>query len=150
MEPQGKVIVVTGASYGIGLEIARALVREGARVVFAARSLDKLQAEVERATASAGCAMAVQMDVTSTDSVSMAIQEVVERFGRIDAVINDAGNGGSLEFWASSGQDKTRELFDVHVLGAERVMRAVLPTMLAQRSGTLVNFASTVAWVPMP
>lgn len=147
MDPKGKVIVVTGASNGIGLEVARALVREGATVVFAARSLEKLEEEVARVGAGA---MAVRMDVTSSESVNAAVSRVIERLGRIDVLINNAGNGGNLGWWASADADQTRAMFDVHVLGAERVMRAVLPAMQRQRAGTIINFASTVAWVPMP
>jgi NADP-dependent 3-hydroxy acid dehydrogenase YdfG len=150
VELKDKVIVVTGASAGIGLEIAKSLVREGARVVFAARSLAKLDEEVRRAIVNGGTAMAVRMDVTSDASVATAIGAVLERFGRIDILINNAGNAGPMSLWASADPDATRNLFDVHVLGADRVMRAALPAMRRQGSGTIVNFASTVAWVPMP
>ena len=150
MEPKGKVILVTGASSGIGLAAARALVREGAHVVLAARSLDTLEAEAERLRRGGGTALAVAMDVTSDASVTAAVEAVVRRCGRIDAVINNAGNGGRLTFWATADPAATRTMFDVHVFGMERVTRAVLPHMLAQGGGTVVNIASTLAWVPMP
>lgn len=150
MKFRDKVIVVTGASYGIGCAVATALVHEGASVVFAARSADKLHQAVSRATAAGGVAMAVPMDVTSDESVAAAIAAVLQRFGRIDVVINNAGNGGRLDYWVSTSASATRDMFDVHVLGTERVMRAVLPSMLERGAGTIVNIASTVAWVPMP
>jgi short-subunit dehydrogenase len=150
MEPNGKVIVVTGASTGIGLASARALAREGASVVLAARSMDRLSAEADRIRAEGGTAMAVEMDVTSDASVAGAASAILGRFGRIDAVVNNAGNGGKLAFWASTDAAVTREMFEVHLFGMERVTRAVLPTMRDRGSGTIVNIASTVAWVPMP
>ena len=150
MEPKGKVILVTGASSGIGLAAARALVREGAHVVLAARSLDALEAEADRLRRGGGTALAVAMDVTSDTSVATAVETVVRRCGRIDAVVNNAGNAGRLTLWATADPASTRTLFDVHVFGMERVTRAVLPHMLAQGGGTVVNIASTLAWVPMP
>jgi short-subunit dehydrogenase len=150
MEPKDKVIVVTGASMGIGLAIARELAGTGARVVLAARSVDKLTAEADRICRDGGTAMAVEMDVTSDSSVASAVDEVLRRFGRIDVLVNNAGNGGKLGFWASTDRTATRAMFDVHVFGMERAARAVLPAMLAQGAGTIVNIASTVAWVPMP
>lgn len=147
MEPKGKVVIVTGASGGIGCAAAHALCQRGAHVVFAARSLDKLRAEVARA---GGTAMAVRMDVLDDASVAAAIEAVLARFQRIDAVINCAGNPGSLGLWSELQPDAMRALFDAHVFGMERVTRAVLPTLLAQGSGTIMNIASTVGWVPMP
>jgi NAD(P)-dependent dehydrogenase (short-subunit alcohol dehydrogenase family) len=150
MEPKGKVILVTGASSGIGLATARALAREGAQVVIAARSLAALEAEAERLRGGGATALAVAMDVTSDPSVAAAVEATVRRFGRIDAVVNNAGNAGRLTSWAAADPAATRRMFDVHVFGMERVTRAVLPHMLAQGGGTVVNIASTLAWVPMP
>ena len=150
MEPKGKVIIITGASSGIGLASARTLARAGARVVLAARSVDTLQTEAERLVQAGHTAVAEAMDVTCDGSVGAAVERVLQRFGRIDCVINFAGNGGKLALWHETAADHTRTMFDVHVFGAERVARAVLPTMLAQRSGTIVNIASTVGWVAMP
>lgn len=140
-------MLVTGASLGIGLEIARALAAEGCRVVFAARSLERLQA------AAAACgpgALAVQLDVTSDGSVASAVEHVVSRFGRIDVVVNNAGSGGGMARWRDSDAGAMRALFDVHVFGTERVMRAVVPLMARQGQGTIVNFSSTLGYVPMP
>jgi short-subunit dehydrogenase len=92
----------------------------------------------------------IAMDVTDDGSVERAVAEVLASAGRIDAVVNNAGNGGALGWWAQADPDAMRAMFDVHLFGAETVARAVLPTMLAQGSGMIVNIASTVAWVPMP
>jgi len=150
MQLQGKVILVTGASAGIGLAIAGALVREGAKVAFAARSIEKLDDAVEAATTNGGSALAVEMDVTNAASVIAGVAEVLRVYKRVDILANNAGNGGTLGLWAASDSAAVRDMFDVHVFGAERVTRAVLPAMLEQRAGVVMNFASTVAWVPMP
>jgi NAD(P)-dependent dehydrogenase (short-subunit alcohol dehydrogenase family) len=150
MKLNGRAVLVTGASSGIGLEIAGALVREGARVAFAARSMPKLRAAVEAATRTGGQALAVHMDVTDDASVTAAVAEVIRSFGGIDVLVNNAGNGGTLGLWAASDSAAVRAMFDTHVFGSERVTRAVLPAMLEQNHGVVVNFASTVAWVPMP
>jgi NADP-dependent 3-hydroxy acid dehydrogenase YdfG len=147
METKGKVVIVTGASGGIGCAAAHALCSKGAHVAFAARTLDKLEAEVARAH---GAAMAVRMDVLDEASVAAAVGAVLTRFGRIDAVVNCAGNPGALGLWTELEPNAMRTLFDTHVFGMERVTRAVLPAMLAQGSGTIMNIASTVGWVPMP
>jgi NADP-dependent 3-hydroxy acid dehydrogenase YdfG len=118
--------------------------------VLAARSIDTLRAEAERLTAGGATALAVPLDVTSDASVAAAVDEVLGRLGRIDAVVNNAGNAGRLSPWDRMDPAATRAMFDVHVFGMERVTRAVLPHMLARGSGTIVNIASTLAWVPMP
>jgi NAD(P)-dependent dehydrogenase (short-subunit alcohol dehydrogenase family) len=147
MKLRDKVVLVTGASQGIGLEIARALAREGARVVLAARSLERLE------VAARDCgpqALAVQLDVTRDDSVSAAVARITQELGPIDVLVNNAGNGGSMSRWCDSDAEVVRQMFDVHVLGAERMMRAVAPSMLRSGKGTIVNFSSTLGYVPMP
>ena len=149
MQLRNSVVIVTGASSGIGLDIARALLHEGARVAFAARSTERLARAVIE-TGEGARAVAVPLDVTDDASTAAAIAQVRDAFGRIDLLVNNAGNGGTLGLWSNSDSHSVRAMFDVHVFGAERMARAVLPTMLEQHSGVIVNFASTVAWVPMP
>lgn len=150
MQLRDSTAIVTGASSGIGLDIARALLREGARVAFAARSLDRLERAVADSSAGPNQAIAVRLDVTDDASVAAAVASVRHAFGRIDLLVNNAGNGGAVGWWSRADSASVRDMFDVHVFGAERVSRAVLPAMLEQRAGVIVNFASTVAWVPMP
>lgn len=150
MEPKGTVVLVTGASGGIGLACARELAKEGASVVLAARSRAVLDLEARALADSGATAFAVEMDVTSDASVAAGVTAVLDRFGRVDAVVNSAGNAGALGLWAEAPAEATRQMFDVHLFGPERIARAVLPSMLERRSGTIVNIASTVGWVPMP
>ena len=95
-------------------------------------------------------ALAVQLDVTQDASVSAAVAQVEAAFGRIDVVANNAGSGGGMRRWRDSEPGALREMFDVHVFGAERVMRAVVPIMARQGHGTIVNFSSTLGYVAMP
>ena len=151
MKLNDRVVLVTGASSGIGLEIAGALVREGAWVAFAARSMPKLRAAVEAATRGWR---------SGAGSEHGRYRRCVGRrcrrggspraFGRIDVLVNNAGNGGRSDSGPASDSAAVRAMFDTHVFGSERVTRAVLPAMLEQKHGVVVNFASTVAWVPMP
>lgn len=150
MKLEGKVVVVTGASCGIGRSIAHALVREKARVVFAARSTERLAAEVRQATQEGGDALAAPLDVASMSSVEAAVAQILAHYGRIDVVVNCAGNAGEMGLWAATAPEAVQALFEVHLFGTERVMRAVVPAMRRQGGGTIVNFASTLAWVPMP
>lgn len=147
MELADKVVLVTGASMGIGKEIAHALGREGCRVVLAARSLERLR---EEAKAIGPSAHAVQLDVTSDASVHACMEEIAARFGRLDVVVNNAGSGGPVQRWSATDADELRRTFEVHVFGSERVMRAAVPVMTRTGGGTVVNFASTLGYVAMP
>lgn len=131
-------------------EVARVAHLSEARVVFAARTLEVLTREAAAVVRAGGEALAVELDVTSDASVEAAIAASLRRFGRVDVVVNNAGNGGTMSLWADTPASAARDTFDVHLLGAERVMRAVLPAMRAQGGGTIVNVASTLGWVPMP
>jgi short-subunit dehydrogenase len=150
MEPKGNVVLITGASGGIGLACAQELAKEGASVVLAARSRFLLEREARALADTGATAMAVEMDVTDDASVIAGVAAALDRFGRIDAVVNSAGNAGALGLWADAPAEATRQMFDVHLFGPERVARSVLPSMLERKSGTIVNIASTVGWVPMP
>ncbi|MCB9764468.1 MAG: SDR family oxidoreductase [Alphaproteobacteria bacterium] len=145
-----KVIFITGASRGIGAASARQLAQRGARLVLGARTAAPLQAVADDIRDAGGEALAVPLDVTDPASVQAAVDVALARYGRIDVLINNAGNGGALGFLLDTDPDATRAMFEVHVFGAERMTRAVLPAMLAQGGGRVVNVVSTVGYVPMP
>ncbi len=147
MELAERVVLVTGASMGIGREIARALGREGCRVVLAARTVELLEQE---ARAIGPNAFPVRLDVTSDASVAACMEQLGRRFGRLDVVVNNAGSGGPVRRWAEAEADSVRRMFEVHLFGSERVMRAAVPLLRQAGGGTIVNFASTLGYVGMP
>jgi short-subunit dehydrogenase len=135
------VALVTGATSGIGLFASAALVKAGYRVVGTGRATTGIEPQ-------AGLTL-IDLDVTSDQSVAATVQGVVERFGRIDVLINNAGMGSSGATEESSlGQD--RHVFDVNVFGVMRMTKAVLPQMRAQGSGRIINVSSIFGFMPAP
>ena len=150
MKLAGTIVWITGSSQGIGAEAARQLAREGAHVVLSARGRARLEERAREIRAAGGEATVVELDVTDDASVRRAVDEVLQRHGRIDVLVNNAGNGGDLGLFVDGSSAATRAMFDVHLFGTERMTRAVLPSMLARGAGRIVNVVSTVAYVPMP
>jgi NADP-dependent 3-hydroxy acid dehydrogenase YdfG len=134
-----KVVVITGASSGLGEAAARHLARHGAKLVLGARRLDRLQALAEEL--SLGKDAAVQTDVTRFDQVKHLVDRTVQSHGRIDVIINNAGlmplsplERGKIEDW-----DRT---IDVNIKGVLYGIAAALPYMKAQLSGHIINVSS--------
>jgi short-subunit dehydrogenase len=135
----GKVAVITGASSGIGAEVARLLHAHGAIVILAARSLDKLEALAAELGESR--AMAAQLDVSDDSAVFTLFQQLYERYGKIDILINNAGFGWFEPVIAATGES-LRRMMDVNYFGVTNCTRAVLPFMLGRGAGHIVNVAS--------
>ena len=135
------VALVTGASSGIGKAAALALVDAGFEVVGTSRHASG----VTRADG----VTHVDLDVASDESVSTAVGRVIERFGRIDVLVNNAGIGsaGAAED-SSIAQDQS--VFDVNVFGLIRMTKAVLPHMRAKGSGRVINISSVLGLIPAP
>ncbi|MBW2065965.1 MAG: SDR family NAD(P)-dependent oxidoreductase [Deltaproteobacteria bacterium] len=151
MTLEGRVAIVTGASRGLGKEIAKGLSREGARVVIAARS-EKDTSELpgtiyetaEEIKASGSDALAIRCDVTDEDSVTLMVNKAVEEFGRLDILVNNAG----VAFYFPIVETPTKRwelVFRVNVLGAFLCAKAVLPHMIRQKRGSIVNISSLAA-----
>lgn len=135
------VALVTGASSGIGKAATLALADAGFRVVGTSR-------DTSRVTPSYGVTF-LDLDVTSDESVSAVVGQVLERFGRLDVLVNNAGigaSGAAEEFSVAQAQT----VFDVNVFGLMRVTKAVLPHMRAQSSGRIINVSSVAGFVPNP
>jgi short-subunit dehydrogenase len=151
-EIRGSVVVVTGASSGIGAATAKALGRAGARVVLAARRVERLQAiaaEIEAATAGAET-LVVAADMSKLDDISRLVEHTLTRFGRIDVLVNNAGFGRLN--WLEK-LDPARDIeaqVAVNLVGVIQLTRQVLPGMMAQRSGHIVNICSTSGLVATP
>ena len=137
-----KIWLVTGAARGMGVDIANAALAAGHAVVATARNADAVTA----ALGSHDELLAVQLDITDPSSVDAAIQAAVARFGRIDVVVNNAGN-----FYAGYFEEispaQMRAQIETNLFGPMNVTRAVLPVMRRQRSGHVVTISSTAGLI---
>lgn len=144
-----QVFMVTGASKGMGLEIALRALQEGYTVIGTSRNVQKLQDEVAAALPDlADHFEAVQMAFTE-DSIKETVAYVVDKYGHIDVLVNNAGYAvlGALEEFSL---DEVKTNFDVNVFGVLSVMQAVLPHMRKQKSGRIINMASISGTVTGP
>ncbi len=141
MKLSGKVALVTGASDGLGLEIARALVAEGAAVACLARSAEKLTEIVAGFTASGARALATPGDVGESADLERAVAATVAAFGRLDVLVNNAAVAIPGDITEQTDEDWLR-LLNINLLGVFRGIKFALPHMLAQGSGSVINLAS--------
>jgi len=144
MNLAGKVVIITGASSGIGLETAQRLADGGARLVLAARTATTLEEAVAQVTAAGAEAMAVATDVTSTTDCQALAQAAQKRFGTIDVLINNAGFGPPASI-VETTEDIWDATIDSCLKGVFLMTQAVLPTMLSNQRGTIVNISSVAA-----
>ena len=138
---EGKVVVITGASSGLGEATARLLAAEGASVVLGARRADRIQALAGELTARGGKALAVPTDVTHADQVKRLVDTAVQAYGRIDVMINNAGlmPHSPLERLKIDDWDRT---IDVNIKGVLYGIAAALPYMQQQKAGHIINVSS--------
>jgi hypothetical protein len=146
---QGRVAVVTGASSGIGTGLARLLARRGARVVLVARRRERLDALADEIAAGGGSALAIACDVGSREEVEAAARTVVERFGRVDVLVNNAGYNRHVLFKDHDVADMER-MMRVNYFGAVYWIKATLPAMRAQGRGWIVNLSSVAGKLGQP
>ncbi|AVS85510.1 oxidoreductase [Paracidovorax avenae] len=147
--PLSKIVLITGASSGIGEATARLLADSGATVLLGARRTDRLERIVADITAGGGIAEARALDVTRRADVEAFAAHALERFGRIDVIVNNAGVM-PLSPMASLRVDEWDRMIDVNIRGVLHGIAAVLPAMQAQRSGHVVNVASIGAHAVSP
>ena len=138
---EGKVVVITGASSGLGEATARRLSDEGATVVLGARRSDRLQTLVSDITGKGGKALAKATDVTRVDEVRALVDAAVQAYGRIDVMINNAGLMPQSPLERLKIDDWDR-MIDVNIKGVLYGIAAALPYMKAQKSGHFINVSS--------
>jgi NADP-dependent 3-hydroxy acid dehydrogenase YdfG len=143
---EGKVVAITGASSGIGAATAAYLAEKGARLVLGARREDRLAAVVEEITAKGGSAVGVVVDVTRRADLGRLTDTAVDRFGRLDVLVSNAGTMGVSPF-DELRQDDWDAMVATHITGLLNGIGAALPVFRRQRAGQFVNVASTAAYV---
>jgi NADP-dependent 3-hydroxy acid dehydrogenase YdfG len=138
---EGKIVVITGASSGLGEATARHLSEHGAVVVLGARRIDRIRALAKALAGREGKAIAVQVDVTQSEQVKQLVDAAVERYGRIDVLINNAGlmPHSPLERLKVADWDR---MIDVNIKGVLYGIAAALPYMQRQKSGHIINVSS--------
>ncbi len=143
-----KVIIITGASSGIGLASARLFGSYGAKVVMAARSLEKLESEAPSVSACADNVLCVKTDVTREEDCRNLVEKTVERFGRIDILVNNAGISMRAMF-KDLDLKVIRSLMDVNFWGTVQCTKYALPYLLASK-GSVVGVISIAGYSALP
>jgi len=138
---KGKVVVITGASSGLGEATARLLSAQGATVVLGARRIARLQKLADELTAKGGKALAVETDVTHCDQVKRLVDGAVQKFGRVDVMLNNAGlmQQSPLERLKIEEWDN---MIDINIKGVLYGIAAALPHMKRQKAGHIINVSS--------
>jgi len=139
-----RVVILTGASRGLGAATALCLAAGDATVCLVARSKKALSAIEERILEKGGRAMAIQADVADPEACLQIVEKSLERWGRLDALVNNAGILGPLAYTADSDPSAWLDTLKVNVMGPFHMTRAAMP-LLRQRSGRIVNVSSGAA-----
>jgi short-subunit dehydrogenase len=145
MEIKNKVVIVTGASSGIGLAAAKLLAEKGAKVVLVARSKQKL----EEISKTLNDSIVIPADMGDEKAIADMIQKAYKHFGRIDILINNAGRGYHVPLMKIETK-KYRELFDLDVIGPLVAMQQVIPIMQKQGGGAIINISSGTSLMAIP
>ena len=144
-----KVALITGASQGIGRATSLALAEAGAKVALAARNEQKLAAVVQEITAAGGEAVAIRMDVVDAEQIKSGFKQALDRFGRLDILVNNAAitkDGLALRM----KREDWDAVIQTNLTGAHLCIQQALATMVRQRSGRIINVTSVVAQMGNP
>ncbi len=147
---KGQIVLITGASSGFGADAARLFAKEGCIVVLAARRTERLAILAEEIRASGGQALAVALDVTEQSQIDETVRTVLDRFGRVDILFNNAGVGRLDWLETLDAECDIDTQIDINLRGVIQMARAVLPSMLARRSGHIINNSSVAGLIAAP
>ena len=140
---RGKIVLITGASKGIGKAIAEAFAVEGSKVAITARGAEELQKTAREISKSTGVeVMGITADMAKAEDISRAVDEVVKRFGTIHVLVNNAGGVGAIASFNDLTDDDWLDVLNLNVMSAVRSTRAVLPYMQEQKWGRMINISS--------
>jgi short-subunit dehydrogenase len=148
MDLKSKVVVVTGASMGIGEAVAKEFFDGGATVVLSSRDLQRTEAARQR-VGNLERTTAVACDVTRRPDIENLLAQTLSRFHRVDVWVNNAGHG-LMDSVESMDMRACRQMFDTNLFGTIDAMQLVIPVMRKQRAGTIINIASTAGHIAVP
>ena len=149
-ELKGKVVLVTGASKGIGKAIAEAFAAEGSRVVLNARNQQELEQTAQQIQRPGGNVLALAADVMKADEIERLVQQTIARFGTIHILVNNVGGAGAFASFEDLSDDDWINVFHLNVLSTVRLTRAILPYMQQQKWGRIINISSESGTQPDP
>ncbi len=146
---KGKVAVVTGAGGGVGSVITKRLASEGCKVVLIGRNMDKLSKAAKEAGDSKNT-LTFAADITKEAEVLSALEQTISSFDRVDILVNNAGTINDPVAFHEMSDDKWNELVDTNLIGTFQMTKAVIPIMMKQKSGTIVNISSVLGFRSIP
>lgn len=147
---ENKVVLITGASSGFGEDAALLFAKEGCKVVLAARRIDRLQNLAERIREQGGEVIAIPVDVVDSEDVAGMVQSVIDLYGRIDILFNNAGIGRVDWFENHTRERDINMLVQVNLIALMQVTHDVLPHMLARGEGHIINMCSVAGLIASP
>lgn len=145
----GKIVIVTGASSGIGEATAREFARAGATTVLAARRLERLERLAKEIHKMGGSALPVRTDLTDLAQITDLVQKTLSTYGRIDVLANIAG-WGNYDWLEELLAEDLRNYYEVNVIGMAQLIQQVIPIMKTQRSGYILNMSSYASEIGTP
>lgn len=149
MDVQDKVVIITGASAGIGLATARLFAKHGAKVALAARSIDKLNALAEELRTQSAEVFVIPTDMRDQTAVRAMVDAVHTHFGRVDILINNAGQA-VLAPVEHINVEQYQQIIELNLFGVLYAMQGVIPLMRAQGGGLIINISSGVSKMAIP
>ncbi len=150
MRLKDHVCIITGGGSGIGRGAALTMAEEGATVVIIGRTESKLESVKDEVTAASGTAVSYALDVADYDAVEQMVGGVLDKFGRIDVLVNNAGHSSHHRRILNTPPEEMRSVIDSNLIGTFFCTKAVVPAMLAAKSGTIINISSLAAVTPGP
>ncbi len=149
MQLQNAVIIITGASSGIGAETARELAQHGARLTLAARRTDQLTALAKEIDPGGERVLTVATDVSRREDIDRMVQATLDRFGRVDGLINNAGIGGGVGI-EKADDARLEQTVTINLLAVARCAQVVIPQMKKRSQGVIVNVGSVMGEIAFP
>jgi short-subunit dehydrogenase len=147
MDLKGKVVLITGASSGFGEDAAVLFAREGAIVILAARRAEKLRQIVDQIHQAGGAAEAMPLDIANAEQCRALVENVIAKHGRIDVLFNHAGVGRLNFLDQLDLQNDILPQIETNFIGLIQLTRFVLPVMIQQKSGHIINMSSVAGWI---